>query len=310
MSMEITTAFVKQFEDNVTMLAQQRGSRLRGLLRETNLTGVSVFMDQIGPTQALRTNSRHADSPLVNTPHARRRIGAINVEWGDLIDDFDKLSMIINPESEYAQNAAWAIGREIDDIIFEKFFADAYVGQEGNQTVSFPSSQSIDGTINEGEISGATSSDSTVSGLNVDKLQYARELLQSNEVDLDMETPVIAVPAKALTRDLLSIERATSQDFASVRALAQGQIDTFMGIRFVQSERVPTDSNGNFLCPMWVPSGMGLAVRKNPTARITERSDKRFSTYVYYSTSVGASRLEEEKVVQVPVHPTNGASTS
>lgn len=306
----ITTAFVKQFEDNVTMLAQQRGSKLRGLLRETNLTGTSVFMDQIGPTQAIRTTSRHADSPIVGTPHSRRRIGAINVEWGDTIDDWDRLSMLINPESEYVQNAAFAVGREIDDIIFEKFFADAQVGQEGESTVSFPAAQKIDGTLNEGEISGATTDDGTVSGFNVDKLQAARELFQQNEVDLDMESPIIVLPAKALTRDLLSIERATSQDFASVRALVNGQIDTFMGFRFVTSERIPKDGSGNYRCPCWVPSGMGLAVRQNPTSRVQERADKRFNWYAYYSTSMGAARLEEEKVVEIPVHPTNGPSTA
>jgi hypothetical protein len=44
---------------------------------------------------------------------------------------------------------------------------------------------------------------------------------------------------------------------------------------------------------------MGLAVAKDPTSRIEERPDKRFSMYVYYMTSVGSSRLEEEKVVEI-----------
>ena len=34
-------------------------------------------------------------------------------------------------------------------------------------------------------------------------------------------------------------------------------------------------------------------------ARIQERPDKSFSTYVYYRMSLGAVRLEEEKVVEI-----------
>ena len=291
MSFQITTAFVKQFGENVTMLAQQRGSRLRGTTLEETLTGKTLFMDQIGATQAQRTTTRHADSPLISTPHARRKITSIDVEWGDLIDDFDRLKMLIEPTSSYSQNAAWAIGREIDDIIFEKFFADAFTGEEGNTTVSFPSSQ---------EVALDFDGDGTDEGLTVAKLREARKILKANEVDLDMETPHIAVPAESVN-NLLGDPQVTSADFNTVRALVNGEIDTYMGFRFIPSERVPKPSANVADLPVWVPSGMGLAVAKEPTARITERADKRFSTYVYYSTSVGASRLEEEKVVKVKV---------
>jgi len=298
MSFEITTAFVKQFEDNITLLAQQRGSKLRGLLAETPLTGKSVFMDQIGATQAMRTTTRHADSPLISTPHKRRRISSIDVEWGDLIDDFDKLKMIVDPESSVSLNAAWAIGREMDDIVFEKFFATAFAGEEGNEQVSFPASN----TVAAGLAADGTTGGGSVTGLNVPKLRAARRKLLENEVDLDAETPHIVVTAKALD-DLLGQTEVTSADFNTVRTLVNGDIDTYMGFRFVRSERVPTAASGDLRLPIWVPSGMGLAVSQNPTARITERADKRFSTYVYYSMSVGASRLEEEKVIEVPVAP-------
>jgi hypothetical protein len=42
-----------------------------------------------------------------------------------------------------------------------------------------------------------------------------------------------------------------------------------------------------------------LAIGKEPTARIEERSDKSYSTQVYYCSSFGSTRMEEEKVVQI-----------
>ncbi len=283
MSFEISTAFVNQFRDTVMMLAQQRGSKLRGTFMEDTLTGKTMFFDQISPTQAQRTTTRHADSPLISTPHRRRSVSTIDVEWGDLIDDFDKLKMLIDPQSAYSQNAAWAVGREMDDIMFEKFFATVPTGQDNSGTAAFPASQQVD--LNS-------------TGLNVDKLREARKILLQNEVDLDMEMPIIAIPAKAQD-DLLNQTEVTSSDFNTVRALVQGEIDTFLGMRFIRTERVPTDESGNYRIPVWVPSGMALATSKEPTAQIAPRPDKRFSTYIYYSMSVGATRLEEEKVVEI-----------
>jgi hypothetical protein len=297
MSDQISTAFVKQFGENITLLSQQRGSKLRGtVMEEPNVTGETVFMDQIGPTEAQRVTTRHADSPQVNTPHARRRITLIDVDWGDLIDDFDKLKTLIDPESAYALNAAYAIGREIDDIIIEQYFADAATGKEGTGTVSFPASQQIAVGFSDGE------GDTTDAHLTVGKLRQARTILKQNEVDLDNEMPFMGVNAEALN-NLLSQEKATSADYAAVKALVDGEINTYMGFRFVESQRWQTDGSGNDRLPAWVPSGMGLAVAQDPTSRITERGDKRFSTYVYYMTSVGASRLEEDKVVEVKVDP-------
>ena len=42
-----------------------------------------------------------------------------------------------------------------------------------------------------------------------------------------------------------------------------------------------------------------LGLGEDVTARVAERADKAFSTYVFYRMSIGAVRLEEEKVVQI-----------
>ena len=45
--------------------------------------------------------------------------------------------------------------------------------------------------------------------------------------------------------------------------------------------------------------GLALGVGKDIMARIDERSDKGYATQVYYCMSIGATRMEEEKVVQI-----------
>ena len=43
-----------------------------------------------------------------------------------------------------------------------------------------------------------------------------------------------------------------------------------------------------------------LAIGKDVSAKISERADKSYSTQVYYAMDIGATRMEEEKVVQIP----------
>ena len=87
MSTNITTAFVNQFSSNVAMLSQQKSSLFRNAVRVESVTGEKAFFDQVGSSAAVLRSSRHADTPLVDTPHSRRQVALSDYEWGDLVDD-------------------------------------------------------------------------------------------------------------------------------------------------------------------------------------------------------------------------------
>ncbi len=112
MSVNVTTSFVKQFSANVQLLVQQMGSRLRNTVTlETGKVGEEVFMDRIESVAAQRVNTRHADSPLMSTPHDRRKVTPSDFDWGDMIDNPDKLRMLIDPASAYSANASMGNGQ-------------------------------------------------------------------------------------------------------------------------------------------------------------------------------------------------------
>jgi hypothetical protein len=286
MSFQITTAFVQQYTDNVQLLVQQKGSRLRGTTMEESVNGKNYFFDQIGSTSARQVTERHGDSPLMNTPHARRMVTMSDYDWGDLIDKFDRVRTLADFTSPYVQNAGFAMGRAIDTVILTSLFATAYVGETGTTTVAFPGSSVI--PVNFG---GANI------GLTVEKLREARRLLKAGNVDM---TDPFTVPLNAKrSDDLLGTTQVTSADYNSVKALVQGEIDTFVGFKFPHTELIQVDSNGYDRIPAYAKSGVALAVGMEVTSRVTERSDKRFSTYVYYCMSLGATRMEEEKVIEI-----------
>jgi|TARA_R100000655_G_scaffold102502_1_gene148364 hypothetical protein len=282
MSVQITTAFVEQYKSNVFHLAQQKGSKLRDAVRTESIVGKSHFFERIGSTAAVKRTSRHADTPRVDTPHSRRKVTMDDYDWADLIDDSDKVRLLISPQSEYAKAGAYAMGRTMDDVIIAAATGNAFGGVSGGSTIALPAGQKI--------AHGST-------GLTIAKLISAKEKLDAANVDPD-EARTLVCSAKQIS-DLLGTTQITSSDFNSVKALVQGDIDTFMGFRFIRSERLGTDSNGNRQVLAFTNTSMGLALGKDIQTKISERADKNYSTQVYLCMTIGATRVEDEKVLEI-----------
>ena len=282
MSTQITTAFVEQYKSNVFHLAQQKGSRLRGAVKTETVTGKAHFFERIGSTAAQLRTSRHSDTPRVDTPHSRRKVTMNDYDWADLIDNEDKVRMLISPQSEYAQAGAYAMGRAMDDAIITAATGNAYGGVAGGTTVALPSAQKV------AHASG---------GLTVAKLISAKEILDAAETNPD-EAKFVVCSAGQIS-DLLNITQITSADYNSVKALVQGQIDTFMGFKFIRTQRLGTDTDGNRQVLAFNQSALGLAVGSDISTKISERADKNYATQVFLSMTIGATRVEDEKMVEI-----------
>lgn len=288
MSTQITTAFVEQYSANVQHLVQQKGSRLRGAVRYETVRGKNAFFEQIGSTAAQIRTSRHADTPRMDTPHARRRVSLADYDWADLIDDPDRVRMLIDPASPYATAAMWAMGRAMDEAIIDAMDGTAYTGVAGGTSTPFDTNNVVDVQTRD---AGVTAADL---GLNVPKLIEAKRILDANDVDPDMPRYII-VPARQLS-SLLNSTKATSADYNSVKTLVEGKIDTFMGFKFIMTSLVETDANSDDKCVFWAQDGMLLAVGAEPMVDIGPRRDKNNATQVLVSMTIGATRMEEKKV--------------
>jgi hypothetical protein len=282
MSVQITTAFVNQFSSNIQMLSQQMGSLLRNAVDVETVNGEKAFFDQVGSAAAVLRTTRHADTPLIDTPHSRRMVTMSDYEYADLIDDQDKVRLLVDPTSTYARAAAAAMGRAMDDVIISAALGTSLTGKDGTTSTPFDSNNQI-------AVGGA--------GLTLAKLIEAKEILDSNDVDPSIPR-YIAVSPKQIT-NLLDDPEVTSADYNTVRALVKGELDTYVGFKFVTTNRLGLDGSGDRRCFAWAMDGIKLAVGKEPTARIDERADKSYATQVYYCMSVGATRMEEAKVVEI-----------
>jgi len=281
MSTQVTTAFVQQYSANVQMLSQQMGSRLRDAVRVENVVGKNAFFDQVGAATAQLRTTRHADTPQIDTPHARRRVSLADYEYADLIDDQDKVRMLIDPTTAYAMAAAAAMGRAMDDVIISAATGTAYTGETGSTATALPAGQQI----------AAGGADMTVA-----KLREAKKILDLSDVDPSIPRYIAVGPNQI--ESLLGDTNVTSSDFNTVKALVQGEVNQFMGFNFIMTNRLAI-SGSTRSCFAWAEDGIAIGVGKDVNARIDERADKGYATQVYYCMSIGATRMEENKVVQI-----------
>lgn len=307
MSFQITEAMVKQYSSNVFHLAQQEESRLAPFVRRETQDAETAFYDRIGAVTAMKKTGRHSDTTYQDTPHSRRAVSTEDFFYADLVDEEDKLRIIMNPESEYTQAAKMALGRAMDDVIVESALGEARAGKDGGSIINL---------TDVNRVAGFDGSTITGVGLNVKTLRAIKKKFNQNEV-MDNEL-YIAVTAEQLDNMLGELE-VTSADFNSVKALVQGDVDTFMGFKFIRLERLPvtdaaitydeTDGSvgaGGGTLPIgarrifaWSRSGILLATASEVKARISEMPGKHYANQVYASMSIGGVRMEEVRVVEI-----------
>jgi hypothetical protein len=261
------------------------------------VTGKQAFFDQIGATAARRRPSRHSDTPRMDTPHARRRVALEDFDWADLIDNEDKVRTLIDPTSSYSVSAAMAMGRAIDEVIVDAIRGTSFTGETGSVSVTLPTAQKV--------VEGGTT------GLTVAKLATAKRIMDSK--DISNEGRYLAVTADQL-EDLMNVTQVTSSDYNTVKALVQGEVNTFMGFEFVRvdgtridgTKIIPTTVGGGNIraCVAWQRDQVVLGLGASPNARIAERPDKNHATQVFYSMSIGATRMQEEGVVEIQAYHT------
>lgn len=298
MSLNIPTAFVQQYKDNVLHLTQQKTSKLRMCCRIETVKGKSAFFEQIGATSARKRSSRHSDTPRIDTPHARRRVTTDPYDWADLIDNEDQIRMLIDPTSQYAEAGSMAMGRAMDEEVIRAVDSIAYTGSEGSTSTAYDTNMTVTVQVRGAGVTAANL------GLNVAKILEAGEKLGSQDVDQDDEKYLV-LNARQI-KSLLNDARVSSHDYNVVKPLVEGKVSRFGGFTLVPCNRITEDANAYDKVPYWAKGGMLLGIGKEITTKIGERADKNYATQVFNSMDIGATRMEEARVGYIECHKTNG----
>jgi hypothetical protein len=283
MSQYITEAFVQQFADNFLHVAQQSNSRLEpAVLTESGIVGMSKSINRLGQRTAQRRIARHADTPINDQPHSTRYVDLFDWEDGDMIDDQDKIRLLVDPSSDYVKAIVNSLNRAKDDVIIAAMQGNARAST-GN--IALPAGQKI--------AVGGT-------GLTKAKMISARKLFRQNEADAEAGEELFMAYGSTQLSDLLTDTSLTNSEVNTVLSLMSGSIPnaTLMGFKMIPIERQPKVSTTRY-CYAWAKSGVTLGVGQEVKTRIGEDPGKGFNVRLYAKMSIGAVRIEEEKVVEV-----------
>jgi len=289
MAVTIDSNYTANYSKLITSLAERK-SKLKGLFQEEVARGEKHFFDRVGNLTVTERTNRFADVTLQDAPHSRRMANIQLFESAVALDSIDKVRMIMDPLNEYANKQANALGRKFDDVVLAAMIGDAATGVAGAGTQSFTAGNIV------AEAFGGHATD----GMAVDKLIEARRILAASNVDGG--ELYCAITPQGIS-DLLNETKVGSADYNNVRALVSGEVDTFMGIKFIQitgtdNATLNIDSNSKRAL-LFTSDAMKVAVPAQINVRMDEIPQGGYYVQLYASMAVGAVRMEEEKVVSI-----------
>jgi len=288
MSVEITTAFRQEYKSGIEMLVQQMSSQMRTAVREESISGKRAFFDQIGAVAASEATELHADTQYVNTPHKRRSVSAKTYRVADLVDVPDLIRTLNDPTNAYSQAFAAALNRAIDREVAAAALGTAYTGETGTGTVALPAGQKI-------AAGGA--------GFTLAKLRDAMKRFKAANAIMPGDDLYVAWTS-AQEDEFMDTSEVKSVDYNTQKVLVSGGIEGFYGFRFIRLEDAADGallpkSGSTRSCFAWARSGLLLGLGQDITARIDPIPAKNYAVQVYASMDIGATRMQEEKVVQI-----------
>lgn len=298
-TLDLINTYQPKFESQWRRLAQQADSRLAGAVTvNTGCTGEVLYRDQIrpidvtslgGPTTA---NSRLQATAISEMEYAKRASYPEKFQAVKHFDEFDDIWLAeqSKPTSQTFTEFKSGFNRKMDEVIITAALGTAKTGVNGGTDVTLPISQVVGNDVG-----------GTDTGMNLEKLLNAKQILEENEAfgqDVDGDVAYLALNAKAL-RSLYNEAEITSSDYAGeLQALYRGEIDQFLGFKFIRTEQLPTSSEGRD-CFAFVKSGVALDIWQDPKFNLSIRNDYNDAAQLRATAAFGATRLEEEKVVKI-----------
>lgn len=286
MGVSISNVYIQTFENNVRHLAQQAMSKLRGTVQERATNGEKHNWERLGAGAASQKTGTLVDTPAQQLPWSRRVSVAQTWHAGEATEQEDPVQMLVDPNSNIAQNLAMSMRRAVDDIIITAATGSALDGAGASNT--FPTTQRVgDGTA-------------VISFDSVTEVQQ-----KFMEKDIDPDVPKVMVVGPIQVRKLMQLTQQTSADYVNREALqkltASGIVPNWMGFTWIMSNRLLVPLAGQLDCLAFTNRAIGLQVNKDITARIAEDPSKSFAWRIYCHMTMGAVRVEDEHIVNLRV---------
>ncbi len=277
---------------------QQEASRLEKYVTvETGLSGKMVAFDQYGLLSFSEKSGRMGSTTISEAPTTRRVMHPHIYTKAVGFDEFDakKLANIDIPVSKTIESLRAAAARTMDSLMITQFLGTSYTGENGTTAVTFPDTQVIESDYVE-------SGSAAESNLTLIKLRKALSMFLKAEAWSDERRAygdelVLACTSSQID-SLLQEPEISSYEYNTVRALAEGKIDSFLGFRIIRTELLPATA-GVRSCLAWVKSKAQFGIWDDFKVKLSVRDDLEETLQIRAKFACGATRLQESAFVRI-----------
>ena len=239
MSKTLSDAAISSFDGMVKHAYQDSGKLRECVVQRTGITGSTHRFNNIGKGQAQLRGTQTDITPmnLTHTNQTATLVGWVAAEYTDI---FDEDATNLDERAELASAIGKAITRRLDQMII-----DAAEAASSSLTVS----NDVGGTDTD---------------VNPDKIRRVSRLLGQNGVEVGDEK-IAFVGSHFAKEALLAEAEITSADYNSVRRLANGEVNNWLGMDFKwiadrDEGGLTKDGSNDRTCFGWAQSSLGLAV--------------------------------------------------
>lgn len=274
MAQNLSTAFVTLFDAEVKQ-AYQASAVLRPAVRiRAGVEGSTYKFPKIGKGVA-QVRIPQTDITPLNVTYSQVTATLSDYIAAEYSDIFMQAKVNFDERRELVKVVSNAIGRRQDQLILDALTASS-------------------ATSVSNDIGGSDTN------MNVAKLRTAAQTLNANNVPMDNRHIIIHANSLA---SLLGETAVTSSDFNTVKALVQGEINTFLGFTFhVLGDRTEggliKDGSNDRTCFAFHKDALGLAEGIAPKTEINYVPEKT-SFLIASMFSAGAVAIDDEGIVKI-----------
>lgn len=293
------------FQEGFERVAQQVQSRFRNFASvKTGVMGKSHAFKKIQKREMKDVTGRLQPTNPEEQLFEYRYVMPRKAELATILDEDDasELGLGVAPTGEIALEHNSAAERKIDDYFIAGILGNNLEGAEDNiQTVALPNSQIV--AVNYRRDGGSGNLGLTLAKLIKGKGRFGKLEVYGQGQDKQGAKVCMAVSQDELDNLLYDVEQTGSSDYNKVKALVDGEVDYFMGIHFLRTERLPftTPGGGKIIrsCPMWVNTGVRLAFWNDVKTNIDILPTQSQAIQIYSRIRLNACRFDEDRVVNV-----------
>lgn len=274
--------YAKEFSDNIMMLARQRASKLMGkVMLKPSVKGDKFTQERIGKWTMSSKAQGVVSTPTGDPGYSRRTCSMVTKHNARQLAADEDLKTVVEVTSPWVTAAVAAYGDEIDKAVVAALGGNAYSGVDGGTAVALPAEQKL----------------ATVAGevLDSDFIISVKTIHDKNNIPA--ENRICVINPEDLN-EMLRDTKITSSDYSTVKALVKGEIQSWMGYEFVSTTNITKGT-----CYFYHRDSVVLGLNEQPKVKIDVRADLSYANQIYYELNLGATRLEEEGVVEVTITP-------